>query len=109
MMDTIVTIILSCLASTGLFSLIQFLITRKDKKRDRISALEKKLSAVELDTKRTQLLLLITNYPGETTEIMRVARYYFEDLDGDWYMDTLFTAWLRSRELPRPYWLKEEG
>lgn len=59
-------------------------------KLDTISA---QMTELKLSTTRSQLLTLMKNYPDNEEEIMKVAKYYFNDLDGDWYMTSLFIEW----------------
>lgn len=59
-------------------------------KLDTISA---QMTELKLSTTRSQLLTLMKNYPENEEEIMKVAKYYFNDLDGDWYMTSLFIEW----------------
>ena len=63
-----------------------------------------KLKKIEKDGVRTQLLLLMSTYPGERQEIMEAARYYFITLKGDWYLTSLFSKWLKTQGLERPDW-----
>ena len=37
------------------------------------------------------------DYPDNESEILKVANYYFNDLNGDWYMTELFTKWCDGR------------
>lgn len=55
------------------------------------------MDAIELDTVRAQLLTLMSEYPEDESEILKVAEHYFKDLDGDWYMTSLFTKWAEAR------------
>lgn len=103
----ILTIISSILGSAGLFTLIQFLINRKDKRHDLLIKIDKKMCTLEKDGCRTQLLLLIKDFPTNENEIMTLAEHYFKDLKGDWYMSTMFAAWIRDREISKPFWFIE--
>lgn len=67
-----------------------------DKKLDNIS---EQLDNIELDSTRTQLLTLMSNYPDNESEILKVAYHYFKDLDGDWYISELFTEWAEERNI----------
>lgn len=67
-----------------------------DKKLDNIS---EQLDNIELDSTRTQLLTLMSNYPDNESEILKVAYHYFKDLDGDWYMSELFAKWAEERNI----------
>ncbi len=60
---------------------------------ERLDTLSAQMSELKLDTTRNQLLTLMKNYPDNEEEIMKVAKYYFKDLDGDWYMTSLFIEW----------------
>lgn len=64
---------------------------------DRVSSIEQKIDVIELDTTRTQLLLLIQNTPTDYNSIFNVAFKYFQKLNGDWYMTTLFTKWANEQ------------
>ena len=68
--------------------------------------IKSKLKKLEKDSIRTQLLLMISDYPGEKQEIMTLAQYYFEVLKSDWYMTSLFDKWLKKNGLDRPSWFK---
>lgn len=65
-----------------------------NEKLDNISS---QVSSIELGATRTQLLTLMSNYPDNESEILKVAQYYFGDLDGDWYMTELFSKWATDR------------
>lgn len=67
-----------------------------DKKLDNIS---EQLDNIELDSTRTQLLTLMSNYPDNESEILKVAYHYFRELGGDWYMSELFSKWAEERNI----------
>lgn len=107
---------LSALLGAGVLSFIQFLIERHDHKDDKLSEIEKKIEAIsaqmmnhERDQCRTQMLLLISDYPKEYAEIMKVAEHYFSPsekggLSGDWYLTNLFNRFLTQEQLGKPEW-----
>ena len=107
-------IVLVILGNTGFFALIQTIIqNRKDKKGlskilAAIADLKKQMKKQEKDNCRTQLLLLISDYPHETQEIMTLAKYYFDDLDGNWYASSIFRAWLIKNDIPDPIWFEKK-
>lgn len=112
------TIALAILGSNGLFVLIQFLITRHDTKKGKfgkieqvLSSIEKQLKVTEKDNLRTQLLILMSDYPEDPGEIMKLAQHYFGDLHGDWYATALFNKWLEKYDIGDPAWFsnKEGG
>lgn len=127
--STIFAIIIAVLGSTGLFTFIQFLITRKDNAKkeklnntcsseaqlksidkkidmiaDKISPLEHKIDSLQKDSCRTQLMLLIKSYPTKVDEILLLAKRYFVELKGNTYMVSLFEEWLNKKQLERPEW-----
>ena len=59
----------------------------------KLDSISDQMTELKLDTTRNQLLTLIKNYPDNEEEIMKVAKYYFKDLNGDWYMTSLLIEW----------------
>ena len=99
----------SVLASTGLFTLIQFLITRHDKKNDDKQGINKRLVKLEKDSVRLQLLIMLKLMPTETQEIMTLAKYYFHTLKSNWYLTSLFYKWIREyNKGVKPEWFHTE-
>ena len=104
MAASIITIISAVIASQAVFGFIQFLITRRDTKKNVYG----KLKQLEKDGLRTQLLLLILMRPEEQQEIMTIAEHYFADLKGDWYMTSIFNKWLLISEIAEPDWFDND-
>lgn len=63
----------------------------------KLDSISDQMTELKLDTTRNQLLTLMKNYPDNEEEIMKVAKYYFRDLNGDWYMTSLFIEWGEER------------
>lgn len=63
----------------------------------KLDTIIEKVDLAEMDAVRSELLVLMNHYPDNESEIMKVAEYYFNELDGDWYMTGLFTKWAESR------------
>lgn len=119
MADRIVTVIVALLAS----GLIQTLLARRDKKdedrkalvdaikdlkeyvENKFAEIEKKQIVAEKDALRTQLLTLIISMPDEQQEILTLGRHYFVDLQGNWYMTTIFKRWCAERNI-EPDWFE---
>lgn len=103
-MDITTTIVVSVLTSNGLFALIQFLISRRDTNKN----VKGKLTLLERDVLRTQLLLLILLRPDEKQEIMTIGQHYFskppDGLGGNWYMTSIFYKWLEEKKIAKPEW-----
>lgn len=64
---------------------------------EKLDTIIEKVDKAELNATRSQLLTLMSDYPDNESEILKVADYYFNELDGDWYMTDLFTKWADSR------------
>lgn len=64
---------------------------------EKLDTIIEKVDKAELNATRSQLLTLMSDYPDNESEILKVADYYFNELDGDWYMTGLFTKWADSR------------
>lgn len=45
---------------------------------------------------RLELANLIHNQPHNKAEIEKVAKYYFVNLDGNWYMTGLYSDWAKE-------------
>ena len=90
---TAVTVIGSALIAVGTWCINQANAATNEK----LDAMSSQMSGLELDSARTQLLLLMNHYPENDNEIMKVAEYYFQELDGDWYMTELFSEWAENR------------
>lgn len=102
------TIILAVLGSTALSSLIQFLIKRYDDKKNAKTNVKEKLTALEKDVLRTQMLLLILMKPEEQKEILTIGEHYFKTLKGDWYMTSIFNKWLKASNIAEPEWFEKD-
>lgn len=112
-MPELLKTLLTCLGSVGLFEFIQFLINRHDNKKGMlgqiwkvIKDLQKRLVKNERDNCRTQMLLLMSDFPEERQELFLLARRYFVELKGDWYATTLFQSHLAQNGIPVPPWFK---
>lgn len=89
-MGTDVAIITGFLGSAGLFGLVQFLISRHDKRKDdlvsiktQLTTIEKKCDRNELATTRLQLFFLLETQPENEDAIEATAQRYFIELDGN--------------------------
>ena len=109
-MADLASIIIAVIGSNALLEIVRYLIEKSKKKSgldDRFNTIEDKLVKNEKDSVRTQLLLLMSDYPERTDEIMEVGRHYFEDLNGNWYMTSIFKNWLDQEKIERPSWIKK--
>ena len=106
-------ILLGILGGGNLILFIKFLIERHDRKKERAEdqdaeGLKKRLTVLERDGLRTQLLLLILLKPTEQTEILRIAEHYFKNLKGNWYMTSTFNKWIEDSGVAEPDWFDTE-
>lgn len=98
------TIIISIIGSGALSALIAGIFQLINNRRER---LDKRFNVLEKDVLRTQLLLMLKDFPEETQEVLKLAQHYFEDLDGNWYLTTIFNSWLEQNHIAKPEWFKE--
>lgn len=96
----IALIISGVLGSAGVFSLIQFLISRHDHNKDDLGAIKNDLDSIKtgqtnlnIRVTRMELTNLIQNDSDNLDAILQVAEYYFIDLDGDAYAHAVFEKW----------------
>ena len=89
-MDLAAVVITSLFGSAGLFSLIQYLISRHDGRnkdlahiKKQLNIIDKKCSRNELATARLQLFFLIETQPDNEDAIEATAQRYFIELDGN--------------------------
>lgn len=85
-------IVATCLSSTGLFSLIQFLLSRK-------SSVKKDIDELKIAVSRIQLINLMQNSPKNKDAILKEAEHYFVKLSGDGYMHDVFHEWAKSQNV----------
>lgn len=50
----------------------------------------------DLQLTRLELMTLIDDNPYNVVEIEKVAKHYFQDLKGDWYMSDLYSKWAKT-------------
>lgn len=93
---------------SGIFNLITRWQDRKWSRTDKIQAIDNKLNKCEMDSVRLQMLVMISDYPTEVQEIMKLAEHYFSDLNGNWYMTSIFNKWLEENEIAPPEWFKDK-
>lgn len=67
--------------------------------RNDIDQLSQDVASIKLDTTRMQLLTLMTEDSDNVTDILKVAKYYFQDLHGDWYMSRMFSDWAEQHNI----------
>lgn len=105
-MELVITIVCSVFGSAGLFSLIQFLISRHDGKehdlaqiKGQLNKIEQKCDRNELATNRLQLLFLIESQPQNKDTILQTAQRYFVELNGNGEAWAVFYEWAEANKL----------
>jgi len=88
------------LGSAGVFSLIQFFVTRHDHRKDDLDEIKKELASIKkiqdetiIRVTRGELTDLIKDNPENVDAILQVAEYYFIELDGNAYAHSVFEKW----------------
>lgn len=131
MSEAAVAVLVALLSGSGLisgiFSIINTIISRKSARGDEQAKIKSELAELKantekeiaeiktevqenrLDMARIQLMLLMSDYPDDVSEIMKAAEKYFVTLGGNFYMDTLFAKWLKAYKLPQPSWFKHHN
>lgn len=105
-MDVGVAIVVSIFGSAGLFSLIQFLISRHDGRnetlnqiKNQLNSIDKKCKQNELAITRLQLFFLLETQPDNEDAIEATAQRYFIELDGNAEAWAPFYKWAIKHEV----------
>lgn len=108
-------IVYAILGSGALATLVSGLINLYINRKGRLNEIEnnqeemkKWMRRSEKDAVRTQLLLLLSDFPEEVSEIMQLAQHYFVDIKGDWYMTSVFNRWLVAHDIAKPEWFNSK-
>lgn len=86
---------------TGLESKVDDIIEEMAEQREALRMQEK-------DSLRIELKLMISDYPDEETDILRLAEYYFVKLKGNWTMANVFRKWCEEHDVSIPNWFDNE-
>lgn len=94
------------LGSAGIFSLIQFFVTRHDRKKEDLAGIKKELASIKAgqnDTNirvtRMELTNLMQTDSDNIDAILQVAEYYFIELDGNAYAHAMFEQWAKEHNV----------
>lgn len=66
---------------------------------EKIQPLHETVKVIQLDTTRLQLIQMMEHEPEDREGILKLAKYYFVDLGGDWYMTSVFNDWCMERDI----------
>ena len=100
---------------TKIFDLISERNKLKAKQKEDLEKVHKELSDIkaavklnEKDNLRTQLMVMIKDYPYETTDILRLGEHYFKVLNGNWVLTDIFGSWAAGQGVILPNWFPGE-
>lgn len=110
------TIVLAIISSGILSTVVSSIITAISNRKGRLAKIEGKIDEIEKgqkkaekDALRTQLIMMIADYPNEKSDILRLAEYYFDGLHGNWTATAIFNHWLETYcDGAKPEWFKGE-
>lgn len=111
-MHDIIVAVIGC----GLLNVIATaIINSLSNRKGRLKVLEDKMDEVckiskkaEKDALRTQLLLMVSDFPDNTEGILTLGQRYFHNLQGNWYATAIFNMWLKDHNVAKPEWFKED-
>ena len=105
-MDIALAIFSTILGSAGLFSFVQFMISRYDGKKQTLDQIKNQLKNIdnkcdrnELATTRLQLIFLIDSQPQNKDTILQTAQRYFVEMDGNGEAWAVFYSWAEKNKL----------
>lgn len=76
------------------FGGVNYIVARLDDHiQEQTTTLSSQLQEVRLSTTRNELLSLMNGDPENVLEIERVAKRYFTEYNGDWYMSGLYSKY----------------
>lgn len=115
-MKEVVVAVIAGVFSGAFFTFLQFLIQRKDSKKqdiedikEAIEDLKEKIKEIQLGNARTELMLLFNDHPDNEQEVLKQAEKYFVQLNGNFYMTSMFTKWLKLNHINIPGWFVSGG
>lgn len=73
----------------------------------RLDSMSGQLDQLQVEATRTQLITLMSNYPDNKSEILKVANKYFNEYNGDWYVTELFEQWAETHGVDAKTLLKK--
>ena len=107
-------IVIAIIGSGVLSTVVSSIVTALSNRKNKLEAIETKLTLIEAnqriaekDSLRTQLLLMIADYPDEKTEILKLSEHYFKELKGNWTATAIFNTWLTQHcDGMKPEWFR---
>lgn len=79
------------------FGFSNYIVTQLDSHiQDQMSDVKADVSEIKLSSARNELILMIEHNPNNVIEIERLAKVYFVDMKGDFYMTGLYSEWAKQ-------------
>lgn len=79
------------------FGCSNYIVTQLDHHiQDQMSDVKSDVSEIKLSSTRNELLLMIEHNPNNVVEIERLAKVYFVDMKGDFYMTGVYSKWAKK-------------
>lgn len=66
---------------------------------ERFDEIDARIKDLKKDETRTQLLYLMAHDEEDKESILTVARFYFQELRGNWYVSSIFTKWAKKHDV----------
>lgn len=86
-----------CIIGGAFFGATNYIVAQLDSHiQGQMSDVKKDVAEIKLSSTRNELLLMMENNPENVTEIEKIARKYFKDMNGDWYMSGLYSKWCKA-------------
>ena len=110
--EVIITISVAVLASPVITKVLDYLLPKIFKKNqlyrieNKINKIEDDLADVKLDELRTNILLLLHDYP-DSADIPTEAEKYVVKYGGNSYIIPLICSWYSDKGLTYPEWLQK--
>lgn len=79
------------------FGCSNYIVSQLDQHiQDQMSDVKEDVAEIKLSSTRNELLLMMRNNPENVIEIERLAKAYFVDMKGDFYMTGLYSDWAKK-------------
>ena len=79
------------------FGCSNYIVSQLDRHiQEQMSDVKEDVADIKLSSTRNELLLMIEHNPNNVIEIERLAKVYFVDMKGDFYMTGLYSDWAKK-------------
>lgn len=86
-----------CIIGGAFFGATNYIVSQLDSHiQGQMSDVKKDVAEIKLSSTRNELILMIEHNPKNVIEIERLAKVYFVDMKGDFYMTGLYSDWARE-------------